>query len=52
MALLTARGNVPPRGTMSADGLCRAFLGTTRRGDAQRGVMVAPWLREGWEEVV
>lgn len=49
MALLTARGAVPPRGSLDAETLAGAFAGTGRVGDAQRGVMIAPWVREGWE---
>ncbi|MCJ1251950.1 Superkiller protein 3 [Trapelia coarctata] len=49
MALLTARGAVPPRGTLGAAALAGAFAGTGRVGDAQRGVMIAPWVRDGWE---
>lgn len=49
MALLTAKGAVPPRGELDAEALAEAFAGTGRVGDAQRGVMVAPWVGEGWE---
>jgi len=49
MALLTARGAVPPRGELDAEALAEAFAGTGRVGDAQRGVMVAPWVVGGWE---
>ncbi len=49
MALLTALKAVPPRGQLEAEGLCGAFAGTGRVGDAQRGIMVAPWAVAGWE---
>ena len=49
MALLTALKAVPPRGELDAEGLCRAYAGTGRMADAQRGIMVAPWTKEGWE---
>ena len=49
VALLTARGAVPPRGTLDAEDLCREYAGTSRLGDAQLAVMVAPWVSTGWE---
>ena len=49
MAVLTALKAVPPRGQLDAGTLCRAYAGTGRIGDAQRGIMVAPWMKEGWE---
>ncbi|MCJ1471468.1 Superkiller protein 3 [Lambiella insularis] len=49
MALLTAGGSVPPRGGLGAEELGRAFAGTGRGADAQRAVMVAPWVAAGWE---
>jgi superkiller protein 3 len=48
MALKTALKAVPPRGELEAGDLVRAFGGTGNVGDAQRGVMVAPWEKEGW----
>lgn len=48
-AIQTAVRNVPPHGTLDAEGVCRAFAGTGRVGDAQRAVMIAPWMKEGWE---
>ena len=33
---------------IKAEEMCRAFAGTGRVGDAQKGVMVAPWVAEGW----
>ena len=49
MAVLTALKAVPPRGALDAGDLCRAYAGTGRLDDAQRAVMVAPWMVEGWE---
>ena len=49
MALLTAIGSVPTRGTLDAEDLSDAFAGTSIPADAQRSVMVAPWLLCGWE---
>lgn len=51
-AVHAAVREAPPHGMLDADGLCRAFAGTTKIGDAQRAVMVAPWVREGWEAFV
>ncbi|KAJ4290988.1 Superkiller protein 3 [Kalmusia sp. IMI 367209] len=52
MARETARGTVPPTGTLGAKGLADAMVGTGVVGDAQRGVMLAPWRREGWAALV
>lgn len=49
MALLTAVRSAPPRGMLDAGDLCRAFAGTGRAADAQRAVMMAPWVAAGWE---
>lgn len=52
MALKTAARAVPPNGPLSAAELARAFAGTGIVGDAQRAVMLAPGLREGWDAFV
>lgn len=49
MGVLTARRSVPPRGTLDAEALCKAYAGTNRLDDAQRAVMVAPWTASGWQ---
>ena len=49
MALLTASRAVPPRGSLGAQDLCEAYAGTGRLGDAQRGILVAPWSKSGWD---
>ena len=49
VALLTRIRSVPPRGTLDAEDLCRAYAGTNRIGDAQRAIMIAPWKARGWE---
>ena len=51
MALLTAKGAVPPKGPLNAEDLSKAFAGTARPADAQRAIMVAPWLTDGWERL-
>ena len=52
MALLTALRAVPPRGNVAAEDLALTFGGTGRRANAQRAVMVAPWVVVGWEGLV
>ncbi|KAI9723608.1 MAG: hypothetical protein M1812_000908 [Candelaria pacifica] len=51
MALKMSLRSVPPRGPLRAEDLAKAFAGTARVADAQRAVMIAPWVKEGWEEV-
>lgn len=51
MALKTAVKGVPPRGKLEATDLASAFAGTGKVGDAQRAVVVAPWIGEGWENL-
>ena len=52
MALLTAIGAAPPKGSLKAEDLCRAYVGTSKLGDAQKAVMMAPWISVGWEGLV
>jgi len=52
MARLTALKGAPPHGDVEVEELARAFAGTGTVGDAQRGVMFAPWRREGWDSLV
>lgn len=49
MALLTATRAVPPRGSLEAQDFCEAYAGTGRLADAQRAIVVAPWIKHGWE---
>ncbi|MCJ1388954.1 Superkiller protein 3 [Xylographa bjoerkii] len=49
MVLLTAMGSVPPKGALDAEDLGKAFTGSSRPADAQRAVMMAPWVAAGWE---
>ena len=51
MALLTAKGAVPPKGPLDAEDLAEAFAGTARPADAQRAIMIAPWGMDGWEHL-
>ena len=52
MARITALRSVPPRGDLKAEDLARALTGTGKRGDAQRAVMVAPWVTDGWDGLI
>ena len=49
MALVTARGNVPPAGPLSAEELGKAYAGADSPAHAQRGIVTAPWRPEGWQ---
>ncbi|MCJ1285074.1 Superkiller protein 3 [Xylographa opegraphella] len=49
MVLLTAVGSVPPKGALDAEALGKAFAGSSRPANAQRAVMMAPWVAAGWE---
>ncbi|KAF4589274.1 Superkiller protein 3 [Ophiocordyceps camponoti-floridani] len=49
MALRVAARGIPPRGTLEAEQLARAYAGTGMAADAQRAVMVAPWVAVGGE---
>ncbi|KZF21824.1 putative translation repressor/antiviral protein Ski3 [Xylona heveae TC161] len=48
MALSTTAQGVPPTGSLGSDNLAKAFARTDRAGDAQRAIMTAPWLQDGW----
>lgn len=48
MARETAGRSVPPVGSLSAEGLADAVVGTGAPADAQRGVVLAPWRAEAW----
>lgn len=52
MGVLTARKSVPPGGSLDAEALCKAYTATSRLDDAQRAVMVAPWVPSGWHALV
>ncbi|KAF2481457.1 hypothetical protein BDY17DRAFT_301374 [Neohortaea acidophila] len=47
MALKTAQKTVPPWGDVQAEGLATAFAGVGTISDAQRSLVLAPWLRDG-----
>ncbi|KAH8693970.1 putative translation repressor/antiviral protein Ski3 [Talaromyces proteolyticus] len=51
MAVRMALRSAPPRGGLEAFDLCKAYVQTGTIGDSMRAVMVAPWRKEGWEEL-
>ncbi|KAJ5965507.1 Tetratricopeptide-like helical [Penicillium waksmanii] len=42
---------VPPHGNLDASDLSQAHARTGNAPDAFRSIMIAPWRREGWEEL-
>ena len=52
IAVLTATKACPPRGSLDANDLSKAYSGTGKIADAQRAVMYAPWTAQGWEALV
>jgi superkiller protein 3 len=49
MAKETAMRNAPPNGSLGAVGLAGAVAATGVVGDAQRAIVLAPWVGEGWK---
>ena len=49
VAVLTATRNVPPAGRLDAGDLSKAYAGTGLKKDAQRAIMLAPWMSSAWE---
>lgn len=49
MALRLTLSLLPPRGTLGAEDLAAACVGTRRPADAQVAAVVAPWLADGWQ---
>ncbi|EGD89779.1 hypothetical protein H112_02252 [Trichophyton rubrum D6] len=52
MAVRTALVNIPPRGKINAEALCQAYSLVGTRRSALSGVMVAPWSKNGWDELI
>ncbi|KAF2827179.1 TPR-like protein [Ophiobolus disseminans] len=48
LARETAMRNAPPNGTLDAVGLSGAMGATGQIGDAQKAVVLAPWVKESW----
>jgi len=51
MAIQRALRCVPPHSNLDAADLSQAYANTSKTGDAFRAIMVAPWRRDGWEEL-
>ena len=51
MALLTVKGAVPPKGDLEAEALAVAYASTDVAADAQRAIMISPWLADGWKNL-
>ncbi|KAG6018127.1 hypothetical protein E4U54_002737 [Claviceps lovelessii] len=48
MALVVAARAIPPRGSLEADDLAKAYAGTGKLADAQRAAVLSPWSDSGW----
>ncbi|CAI7577441.1 unnamed protein product [Penicillium glandicola] len=51
MTIKRALRSVPPYGNLGAEDLSQAYAQTGKVGDAFRAIMIAPWKRNGWEEL-
>jgi len=51
MALKTADGAVPPKGSMTTEQLSSAFAATENAADAQRAIALCPWQQVGWKSL-
>ncbi|RYP81123.1 hypothetical protein DL769_002132 [Monosporascus sp. CRB-8-3] len=51
MALNVALKAIPPRGELDATDVAEAYAGTTRAADAQKSILLAPWISHGWESL-
>ncbi|KAJ5012682.1 Superkiller protein 3 [Colletotrichum sp. SAR 10_99] len=51
MALTVAKKGVPPRGTLEAEDLAKAYAGTGVAAHAQTAVFLAPWTVAGWNSL-
>ncbi|KAJ3576636.1 hypothetical protein NPX13_g3627 [Xylaria arbuscula] len=51
MALNVALKSIPPKGDLGAADLANAFAGTGVVADAQAAIIIAPWMRSGWESL-
>ncbi|OLN96082.1 Superkiller protein 3 [Colletotrichum chlorophyti] len=48
MALTVAKKGAPPRGTLEAQDLAKAYAGTGVVADAQTAIFLSPWMADGW----
>lgn len=51
MAVDRAVRCVPPHGNLEAADLSQAYAQTGKASDALKAIMVAPWKRDGWQEL-
>ncbi|KAJ5970729.1 Tetratricopeptide-like helical [Penicillium vulpinum] len=51
MTIKRALRSVPPYGNLGAENLSQAYTQTGKVGDALRAIMIAPWKRNGWEQL-
>ncbi|KAL4901386.1 hypothetical protein BDW74DRAFT_160376 [Aspergillus multicolor] len=51
MGVKTALQSVPPRSNLDAIDLSTAYSQTGKASDALQSIMVAPWMRGGWQEL-
>ncbi|KAK1472879.1 tetratricopeptide [Colletotrichum cuscutae] len=51
MALTVAKKAAPPRGTLEAESLAKAYAGTGVAADAQTAIFLAPWKPDGWNSL-
>ncbi|KAF4854038.1 Superkiller protein 3 [Colletotrichum siamense] len=51
MALTVAKKGVPPRGTLEAEDLAKAYAGTGVAAHAQTAIFLAPWTVAGWNSL-
>lgn len=49
LAVITATKAAPPGGTLDTIDLAKVHAGTRRLDGAQRAIMLAPWVIQGWE---
>lgn len=49
MALITAKVNIPPRGTLDPEDLADVLADTGIPANIQKGIILAPWLTGTWE---
>ncbi|WYZ34104.1 hypothetical protein EsH8_I_000380 [Colletotrichum jinshuiense] len=51
MALTVAKKGAPPRGTLEAQDLAKAYAGTGVAADAQTAIFLSPWTADGWSSL-
>lgn len=49
MAVMVASKGMPPKGDLGAEDLAKAYSATGKVTDGQVGLVLAPWLRSGWQ---